>query len=298
MGRPRSIDIHLPQSIVEKLFQGSRLSIRADALVRDISRETVRHLRYKMCDHFYDSVPVPPLGADARQQRVQFCQKQLVRDDFDLKSIIFTDESTVHQDLNLGGIWRKGGEQCNDAIYVKVAHKISAMIWGAIAKGFRTRLLRRPRRVNTFSYMQMLADGAIFRWCREKLGPKGFYWQQNNAPAHGPGGEVIAKQFCMLDWPPHSPDLSTIEMLWSVIKRKLKCRTFQNDDELFSAIEIVWNEIPEAEIDKLVGSFRARCQVCVEIEGECVNGHWWRVHQIHHNNDPANVLQDLIFVEE
>jgi hypothetical protein len=54
--------------------------------------------------HFYDSVPVPPLGANARQPRVQFCQEQLAREDFDLKPIIFTDESTVHQDLNLGGI--------------------------------------------------------------------------------------------------------------------------------------------------------------------------------------------------
>jgi hypothetical protein len=100
IGRPRSIDIHLPQSIVEKLLQDSRLSIRADARVRDISCKTVPHLGHKMGYHFYDSVPVPPLGADARQQRIQFCQEQLGRDDFDLKPIIFTDESTVHQDLN------------------------------------------------------------------------------------------------------------------------------------------------------------------------------------------------------
>jgi hypothetical protein len=78
----------------------------------------------------------------------------------------------------------------------------------------------------------------------------------------------------------------------------LKGRTFQSDDELFAAIEIAWNEIPEDEIDKLVGSFRARCQVCVEIEGECFNGHWRKGYQIHHDNDPANVLQEPTFVEE
>jgi hypothetical protein len=33
MGRPRSIDIHSPQSIVEKLLQDPCLSIRADARV-------------------------------------------------------------------------------------------------------------------------------------------------------------------------------------------------------------------------------------------------------------------------
>jgi hypothetical protein len=59
----------------------------------------------------------------------------------------------------------------------------------------------------------------------------------------------------------------------SEIKQKLKGRTLQSDSELFTAIEIAWNEISEAEIDQLVGSFRARCQACVEIEGECLNGH-------------------------
>jgi hypothetical protein len=87
-------------------------------------------------------------------------------------------------------------------------------------------------------------------------------------------------------------------MLWSIIKRKLKGRKFQSDDELFTVIEIAWNEIPEAEIDKLIGNFRARCQTCMEIEGKCLNGHWRRVHQIHHDNDPANVLQEPTFVEE
>jgi hypothetical protein len=82
----------------------------------------------------------------------------------------------------------------------------------------------------------------------------------------------------MLNWPPHSPDLCPIEILWSIIKRKLKSRAFQSGDDLFAAIEIAWNEIPEAEIDKLVGSFRAQCEVCVEIEGECLNGYWLRVH--------------------
>jgi hypothetical protein len=98
--------------------------------------------------------------------------------------------------------------------------------------------------------MQMLADGAIFLQCIEKFGPERFYRQQDNAPADGPSGKVIAKQFCMLNWPPHSPDLSPIEMLWSIIKRKLKGRAFPGDDELFTTIEIAWNEIPEAEIER------------------------------------------------
>jgi hypothetical protein len=36
----------------------------------------------------------------------------------------------------------------------------------------------------------------------------------------------------------------------------------------FLAIHDAWDNIPEVEIDKLVGSFRARCRVCVELRGK------------------------------
>jgi transposase len=40
----------------------------------------------------------------------------------------------------------------------------------------------------------------------------------------------------MSDWPPHSPGVSRIEMVWSIIKRKLKGERFRTADELFSAL--------------------------------------------------------------
>jgi hypothetical protein len=79
---------------------------------------------------------------------------------------------------------------------------------------------------------------------------------------------------------------------------KLKGRRFQNADELFLAVQEAWDTIPEIEIDKLVGTFRARCQVCVELGGARLNGHWRRVHEIHHVNDPSSVPRRPTFIEE
>jgi hypothetical protein len=155
-------------------------------------------MRHEMGYHFYHVIPVPLLTDDAMRRRVAFCREQLTREDFNLIPIIVTDESTICQDLNLGGIWRNRGEEVNDASYVKMAHEISVMIWGAISQGFRTKLLRCPERVDAISYMQMLADGQVFYQCIQKFGPAGFYWQQDNAPAHGPGGEIIEERFHMI----------------------------------------------------------------------------------------------------
>jgi hypothetical protein len=48
---------------------------------------------HQLGSHYSDSIPVLPLSDDAGQQRVDFCRDQLARDDFDLRPIVFTDES-------------------------------------------------------------------------------------------------------------------------------------------------------------------------------------------------------------
>jgi hypothetical protein len=101
----------------------------------------------------------------------------------------------------------------------------------------------------------------------------------------------------MLDWPPHSLELSPIEMLWSLIKRRLKGRRFENENELFIAIETAWNEVPMSVINNLVERLKARLQVCLELAGEYLNDHWNRVHQFHHLMDPDHVPVEAMEVE-
>jgi hypothetical protein len=92
----------------------------------------------------------------------------------------------------------------------------------------------------------------------------------------------------MFVWPVHSPDLSSIEMVWSIIKRNLRGRRFANADGLFIAVEQALARIPHPEIDDLVSSFPARCQVCVNWNVAALNGHWNEVHMLRHQSDPEN----------
>jgi hypothetical protein len=62
-------------------------------------------------------------------------------------------------------------------------------------------------------------------------------------------------------------------MIWELIKRKVKGIRLANVDALFAAIFHVSQEIQQEVIDKLCGSFLARCQVRVELSGSSLNGH-------------------------
>jgi hypothetical protein len=86
-------------------------------------------------------------------------------------------------------------------------------------------------------------------------------------------------------------------MVWSFIKRRLRGRRFQNEDELFAAIEETWNEIDQDTIDLAMGSFRARREPSVELGRESQNEHWQRVHEFHHQRNPQ-VPEEPTEIEE
>jgi hypothetical protein len=57
-------------------------------------------------------------------------------------------------------------------------------------------------------------------------------------------------------WPPNSPDLNPIEMLWAIIGRRLAGKDFHTEKEL-------GDEVTQASIDGLVESFRSRLELCL-----------------------------------
>jgi transposase len=91
----------------------------------------------------------------------------------------------------------------------------------------------------------------------------------------------IARRWALVH-PEHSQDLSPIEMIWTIIKCRLKGRRFNNEIELFTAIQAEWDLLVQRTIDNLLSSFRARCQICVAHNGESLKGHWREVHALHH----------------
>ena len=107
-----------------------------------------------------------------------------------------------------------------------------------------------------------------------------FVFMQDNAPAHSARSTIdFIHSFgiTILKWPAKSPDLNPIEHLWSYIKRQIKGMTFENLDELFNTISEVWENIPDDLIMKYYDSFKGRCMVCRDINGDSLNANWVKV---------------------
>jgi hypothetical protein len=279
-GRPVGAGERETARVIELTLANRRSTVVQVGAQAGISRETARLIRHRQGYHYYMCIPIPRLTEHAKTTRVAFADFE--RTNPDNRVIIFTDESMVAQDLNMGGIWRTRGEILEEGTYEQDDHPLSVMIWGAVGFGFRGPLVRCPRSVNQVTYKQMLIDCRVFHELLRRYGQRGFRWQQDNAPPHQPVRTELATIYSVLIWPPYSPDLSPIEQVWAYIKRKLKGRRFANADELFAALSQEWEAIPQEMIDDFCSSFRARCQVCVNHGGQSLNRHWGEVHAIHH----------------
>jgi hypothetical protein len=69
----------------------------------------------------------------------------------------------------------------------------------------------------------------------------------------------------VLPWPALSPDLSPIEHLWDELGRRVRHRQNppETPQELRDVLVHEWNNIPQAFIQRLIGSMRRICEAVV-----------------------------------
>ena len=76
----------------------------------------------------------------------------------------------------------------------------------------------------------------------------------------------------MPGWPPNSPDLNPIEMIWSIIKMRIRGLRLTTVDEISQAVERTWESLEQRTIDGLVSDFKFQCQLVLECKGESNSG--------------------------
>jgi hypothetical protein len=131
------------------------------------------------------------------------------------------------------------------------------------------------------AYVKMLQAHRVIETLDSKYGKRRYWWQQDNAPPHRKGWRTDLSRLCeSFGWPAYSPDLSLIEHMWPLVKKKLKGMRFADQNQLFKAVCEAWNAIELETVNSLVHSFPARCQVCIEVGGDYLNQHWARVGKV------------------
>jgi hypothetical protein len=68
----------------------------------------------------------------------------------------------------------------------------------------------------------------------------------------------------VLPWPAYLPDMSHVEHAWDALDR---VQVPANIQQLLTAIEEVWENIPQATINSLFNSIRRRCVALHEANG-------------------------------
>ncbi len=96
-------------------------------------------------------------------------------------------------------------------------------------------------------------------------------FQQDNAKPHTAAittAWLRSRRVRVLNWPACSPDLSPIENIWCIIKRKIcqrRPRTLQQQE---TYIRQEWDQIPTPKLQKLITSMPRRLQTVLKRRGD------------------------------
>ena len=97
--------------------------------------------------------------------------------------------------------------------------------------------------------------------------PNGFQLQHDNATAHVSRftkNFLAAKKINVLaHWPPYSPDLNIIEVIWAIMKRRVQVLDPVGMCELKRIIQQEWDDLSIETIKKLVESMPRRMNYIV-----------------------------------
>ena len=210
------------------------------------------------------------------------------------EQIFFTDESIVNLSSYFGrnnkirisrrtekGL-KNGNERALSKINLEFHNKVKGiMISGGICKEGLGHIIFHSGNVNSFAYQQVLK---FYKDDLTKFSQK--YFQQDGArvysslrslreieklfgnafiPTWENGPKINGKS--LPRWPPSSPDLSAIEIIWSIIKGMLNLFPPKTIEDLKISIQKIWESIPPTICERIINHIKERWELCIKHKG-------------------------------
>jgi hypothetical protein len=200
--------------------------------------------------------------------RIAFCK---AHENDDPRTFIFSDEK--NSDVNdHGGRYEWIGPDQQPSHLERDHFAPKVMVWGCIGYNMR-RLVFLEGSVDHDTYQRKCLQPHI-----TILAAPGVKFMQDGARCHVDHHVTKYLQSkhvtTVRDWPARSPDLNPIEVMWSVIQRRVDASAPCDKEELKAFWRREWDAIPVEQVNSLVDSFQARLKACIAGKGRTLPNQW------------------------
>ena len=236
-----------------------------------LSHDTIRRVRQDLGFRYRPRMVVQELSEEQKLQRREFCRWILQQDELDFSKIVFSDESRICEGPDRSWCYIRRGEWNENVMAAKEKFTKSVMVFGAIGSSFKSKLVICQESVNSAAYVSNLEKCGVIPEMNSRYGEFKWLLMQDGAPSHTSRETMdwLRRRINILPgWPPNSPDLNPIEMLWAILKKK---RHHIEESTLEAQVCSAWDSITEETINSLVDSFRYRCEMVLAVDGESIS---------------------------
>jgi len=247
---------------------------------KSVSVSTVKRRLQKAGLHGRISMKKPLLSAQNRKKRLTWAREHQNWTLEDWKTVLWTDESKfiIFGSRRRAFVRRFSGERAKDyCISPTVKHGGgSVMIWGCFGGTNVGDLVKIDGILKKEQYKQILENHAIPSGLRI-LGPN-FVFQQDNDPKHT---SKICKEYLrqvedegiakVMKWPPQSPDLNPIELLWDEVDREVRKAAPTSSSHMWITLQEAWSRITQESLEKLLKRMPRLCAAIIKNKGTHVD---------------------------